>query len=392
MTGPLAGFRVIDLCSVVSGPVAAAILADQGAEVIKVETPGGDRMRRSSASEAGLAPMFISCNRGKRSIAIDLKTDDGREVLWRLVDRADVLIQNWRPGVAERLGFGVAAVRSRNPRLVYASISGFGADGPYSGKRTYDPMIQSLSGMADIQADPATGRPRMTRTIVVDKITAVTAAQAVTAALLARERLGEGQHVEVAMLDAMVGFLWPEGFSALTPAGACGPVPLASPHDLIFETRDGWITVGTVSDTEWQGLCQALGHPEWLTDSRFATAALRNENRQARLALVAEVLRDGSRDEWVSLLDAADVPCMPVLKRHEVLDDAQVKARDIVATIDHPDVGAVRQARPAARFDGTPSHSPRPAPTLGADTDAVLAELGYDTITADRLRTSGVVR
>ena len=390
MSGPLAGVRVIDLCSVVSGPVAAVILADQGADVIKVESPSGDQMRRGR-DDGGFAPTFISCNRGKRSIALDLKHDKGKAVLWNLLESADVVLQNFRPGAMERLGFGETQVRERCPGIVYASISGVGREGPYVHKRIYDPMIQSLAGLADIQADTHTGRPRMTRTIIVDKATAIYAAQAITAALFHRERSGEGQHVTISMLDTMVSMLWPEGMAPFTLKREGDVSKPQSHHDMIFETAEGYITVGTVSDAEWRGLCQALNKPEWLTDPRFATSALRNQNREERLNLVAECLLEKSRDEWVTALDAADVPCMPVLRRVEVMDDPQVQANGTVVEIEHPNAGTVRQAMPAARFDRTPVPSPRPAPGLSENARDILHEVGYSADEISALTGEGVV-
>ena len=207
MTGPLEGIKVVDLCSVISGPAATVQLADQGADVIKVEALAGDITRRSRAESPGFSPGFVACNRGKRSISLDLKSEPGREILWRLIESADVIAQNYRPGAVERLGFGYEAVKLRRPGIVYLSISGVGATGPYAEKRVYDPIIQALSGLADIQADPLSGRPKMMRTIVADKTTAIYAAQAVTAALVAKGRTGEGQHVQISMLDAMLSYL-----------------------------------------------------------------------------------------------------------------------------------------------------------------------------------------
>jgi crotonobetainyl-CoA:carnitine CoA-transferase CaiB-like acyl-CoA transferase len=390
MSGPLSGLRVIDLCSVVSGPLAATILADQGADVIKVESLRGDQMRRGRDG-GGFAPTFISCNRGKRSIALNLKDEQGKAVLSALLGDADVLLQNFRPGAMGRLGFGAEEVLKAHPSLIYASISGVGDSGPYAGKRIYDPMIQSLSGLADIQADTHTGRPRMTRTIIVDKTTAIYAAQAITAALVRRGVTGLGQHVRISMLDTMVSLLWPEGMSSLTLKSEGDEVPPTSHHDMIFETSNGYITVGTVSDAEWRGLCGALGRPEWIDDARFSTNALRNKNREERLNLISQILRTRTREEWVVALDAADVPCMPVLRRREVLDDPQVKASETIVEFEHPFAGEIRQARPAARFSESPAHSPRPAPRLGEHTVAVLQDAGFDDDRILALRDAGVV-
>ena len=391
-SGPLSGIRVIDLTSVVSGPACAAMLADQGADVIKVESLEGDMTRRSRAAVGDFPPMFISCNRGKRSIAMDLKRPEAAEVLWRLVDRADVLVQNFRPGTIERLGFGEPALRARNPGLVYMSISGVGETGPYADKRVYDPLIQSLSGLADIQADPESGRPKMVRTLIADKTTAIFAAQAVTAALFHRERTGEGQHVRLSMLDTMLSFVWPEGMAPFTVVSQDTQAAPNSPHDMIFEAVDGYLTVGANSDKEWAGLCSALNRPEWASDPRFATQALRSQNRQARLALLEEDLKTDTVAHWLHVLDNADVPCAPVLPRRDIAGHPQVVAAAAVEMLDHPGVGSVRQARPAARFDQSPAAIRGTAPYLGEHTAEIMREAGYDDDAIDSMKKAGVVR
>ncbi|MFY0611796.1 MAG: CoA transferase [Hyphomicrobiaceae bacterium] len=390
MTGPLEGIRVLDLTTVVSGPAATAMLADQGADVIKIESLAGDNARRSRSGP--FPPMFISCNRGKRSVAIDLKTPQGADVLWRLIDSADVLVQNFRPGTMDRLGFGADVAQLRNPGLVYMSISGVGEDGPYASKRVYDPLIQALSGLADIQADPLTGRPRMTRTIVADKATAVYAAQAITAALFRRERAGKGQHIRLSMLDTMLSYLWPEGMAPFTIVADGTTEHRNSPHDMIFEASDGYLTVGTNSDKEWHGLCAALERPEWLKDPRFINQAARNENRQARMLLLDAAFAGNAVDHWLAVLDAADVPCAPVLPRRAVIDHPQVVANGVVETLDQPGVGEIRQARPAARFEATPASIQGAAPELGEHTADVLGELGFDQATIAEFEASGVIK
>ena len=280
MSGPLNGVRVLDLTGVVSGPFATMFLADQGADVLKIEPIGGDITRRSRASidKAGeFSALFISSNRGKRSLSIDIKSDAGREILTKLVAQADVLVQNFRPGTMERLGLGADELRQRHPRLIYVSISGVGDSGPYVKKRVYDPIIQGLSGFADIQSEPTTNRPQMIRTIVCDKTTAVFTAQAVSSALYAREKTGKGDHIQVAMLDTMISYLWPEGMMQYTVVGA--EAASADPNDrpdLVFKTSDGYITGGTISDSEWQGFCRASGDPELAKDPRFATPSARS--------------------------------------------------------------------------------------------------------------------
>ncbi len=393
MAGPLEGIRVLDLTTMISGPVATMLLGDQGADVVKVEPPGtGDLVRRLGATRGGLTPTFATSNRSKRSVVIDLKKPAGRDALERLVARADVFVQNFRPGTAERLGLGEAALRRLRPELVYVSISGFGESGPYAGKRVYDPLIQALSGLADVQADRESGRPRMVRLIVPDKVTALTAAQAITAALLARERTGEGQHVRLSMLDAMVAFLWPEGMAAHTfVSEERGPARPRLAQDLVFETADGFVTVGAVSDAEWRGLARAAGHPEWIDDPRFATPAARVAHADERFALLAEVLCDGRSADWLARFEAEHVPCAPVLRRRELASHPQVVANGIVVESEHPHVGPLREARPAARFDATPAEIRRPAPALGEHTDEVLAEAGFDAAQIAALRAEGAV-
>lgn len=392
MPGPLTGYRIVDLTAMISGPVATMMLADQGAEVIKVEPPAGDIVRRMGHDLGGVTSSFVSANRSKKSVVLDLKSDRGRALLDRLVGSADVFVQNFRPGTADRMGIGEDAVRARRPDVVYVSISGFGERGPYRHKRVYDPVIQALSGLADIQTDRATGRPMMVRTIIPDKVTALTAAQAITAALLHRERTGEGQHVRLAMLDAMVAFLWPEGLVNLTVVDRELPEPRSRlAPDLIYRTRDGYITVGAVSDSEWQGLCAALERPDWLSNPLFATPHDRTVNVVERLEQTQEVLRRRTTAEWLQRLDEHQVPCAPVLAQHEIVEHPQVVANELVERRAHPDMGPYRQARPAARFEGSPSGIAGHAPRLGEHTREVLAGLGLDPAEIDALHAERAV-
>jgi crotonobetainyl-CoA:carnitine CoA-transferase CaiB-like acyl-CoA transferase len=371
-------------------------LADQGADVIKIEPLGGDITRRSrqSISASGeFSALFVSSNRGKRSLALDLKRPEAAKIMRKLIASADVLVQNFRPGTMERLGLGEPALRELNPRLIYVSISGVGESGPYAKKRVYDPIIQGLSGFADLQAEPRTRRPQMIRTIVADKTTAIFAAQAVTAALFARERTGEGQHIRLAMLDTMIAYLWPEAMTQYTVVGreATTADPTARP-DLIFETADGYITVGTISDSEWQGFCAASGRPGLAEDPRFNTPGGRSVNATERILLMAEIIKERPTAEWLQRLDANDVPSAPVLRRNEVIANEQVLARELIVELDHPDIGRVRQPVPAARFDRTPARIQGPAPRIGEHSAAILAELGLEAAEIERLATEEIVR
>ncbi len=381
--GPLAGFRILDLTTMISGPMATGLLGDQGADVIKVEGPGvGDLMRLLGKPRHGITAVFATTNRNKRSIVLDLKDDEDRSAFMKLVATADVVVQNFRPGVVERMGIGEADLRKLKPDLIYVSISGFGETGPYSGKRVYDPIVQALSGLATIQGNRGAGRPRMMRLVVPDKVTAITAAQAITAALLARERTGKGQHIRLSMIDAMIAFAWPEGFAGHTFVGEETDSPRnALAQDLVYETSDGWMTAGAVSDSEWQGLARALDHPEWLDDERFKTAGGRVAYAKERLDQTASVLKTRTTEEWLAILDAEQVPCAPILPLSEVINHPQILANELIFETDHPVAGRIRQPRAAARFDGTPTTLAGPAPTLGQHTEEILKELGIERST-----------
>ena len=332
MPGPLHGYRIVDLTSMVSGPSATMLLADQGADVIKVENPqGGDHTRAAANRRGGYSASFLNNNRNKRSIVLDLKAPDGVAALKRLIAGADVFIQNFRSGVIERMGFGEDEVRALAPDIIYVSISGFGEQGPFAQKPVYDPLIQALSGLASIQGGSDQERPRLVRTIVPDKLTGVVAAQAITAALLARERTGQGQHVRLSMLDAVVAFLWGSDMGSQTFVGDELPQQEAASFiDLIYETADDYISAAVQTDREWVSLTRALERPEWLDDPRFATPALRQKHINERLAMIQEVLRTRRAAEWLERLTADGVPCAPVLTRGRMIEHPQVVANGIV--------------------------------------------------------------
>ncbi|MFT4676610.1 MAG: crotonobetainyl-CoA:carnitine CoA-transferase CaiB-like acyl-CoA transferase [Patiriisocius sp.] len=390
--GPLEGIKVLDLTAMVSGPVATMILADQGAEVIKVEPPGGEQMRHMGLPHNGVPATFFSCNRGKKSIVIDLKTDSGKGVLSDLIVDTDILVQNFRPGAIERMGFGESSVRKLNPKIIFVSISGFGEQGPYAHKRVYDPVIQALSGATDIQANRETGKPAMFRIIIADKVTSITAAQAISSALFHRERKGEGQHIKLSMLETMLAFFWPEGMGGLTYADREFDVTKEQgTMDLIFETRDGFITAGAVSGKEWQGMCLALNREELIEDERFATSRARMQNADLRKQIVADEVKNWHSAEILKRLDDNDVPNAPLLSRMELMDHEQIQVNDSVQRTIYEGFGEVRQAVPAARFDVTPSRITGPAPKLGQHSREVLLGLGYEQEKCDELLRSEAV-
>ena len=392
MPGPLSGIRVVDFTTVMSGPLATMMLADQGADVIKVESPGGEVMRQMGTRYRGMTDVFMCSNRSKRSLSIDLKSSRGLQVVKRLIETADVLVQNFRPGVIEKLGLGEEVVRAIKPDIIFVSISGVGESGPYSKLRTYDPIVQALSGLAEIQADRETSQPRMVRLVVSDKTTALTAAQAITAALFARERNGEGQHVRLSMLDAMIAYLWPEGMASLTFVGReTNPADGQLGLDLVYQTQDQYITAGAVSDAEWRGMCTALGRPELIEDPRFLRADDRSRNVAQRRAITSAEIAKWRSEDILTRLREHDVPCAPVLDRWQLLTDAQISHNELLGVEPHPTLGEVRQPRPAARFDVTPAEPSCLAPYLGADNDALLAELGYQAAEVDGLLSDGVL-
>jgi crotonobetainyl-CoA:carnitine CoA-transferase CaiB-like acyl-CoA transferase len=340
----------------------------------------------------GMSSMFASLNRGKRSVALDLRRPAGRAVALALVRRADVFVQNWRPGTAERLGLGWEELRAENPALVYVSVSGYGESGPYRSRRVYDPIVQALTGYVAVQKNPEVPLPDLVRNLVADKATAYTAAQAITAALLARERGAGGQHVRVPMLDAALAFFWPDGMMGHTwvdPVEFAGPT-LAETYRL-WEARDGHLIYWIATDSEAHGLFRALGHPEWCGDPRFATLRARTANRDELGALLVQAIAALGRDELLERLVAEDVPCAPVLDLAQVLGDPQVRHNRAVLEDELPGSGRLRLARPAARFERTPQAPGRPAPRHGEHTLEVLRELGFDDARIAALRAEGAL-
>ena len=394
MPGPLAGIRVLDLTTMVSGPVATMMLGDQGADVIKIESPAGDLMRNYGTMHKGMSSSFLSSNRNKRSLCVDIKAKEGLEVVRKLVRSADVLVQNFRPGAIERMGLGETEVRKLRPDIIFVSISGFGDTGPYVHQRVYDPVIQALCGLAEIQADRhLDGRPRMVRTIIPDKTTAVTAAQAITAALFARERSTQGQHIRIAMLDVMVAYLWPEAISSLTFVGhEADPSRGQMGLDLVFKTQDGFITAGALSDSEWEGMCNALNRGDLIEDPRFNSVALRGKNSAERRAITSGEIEKWPTEEILKRLDERSVPCAPILSRTDLLEDEQIRVNKLIEVHDDAHFGPVRQPRPAALFDKTPAAIIAMAPYLGQHNAELLGELGYAAEEIARLVAAGVLR
>ena len=389
----MAGIRVVDLSNVFSGPMATALLADQGASVIKVESPEGDTGRRVGPAKGDLSAAFITANRGKRSIALDLKRPEAREILAHLVRKADVLVSNFRPGVLGRLGLGPAQLLGLNPTLVQLTITGFGPDGPRAEDRAYDAVIQAVSGVSASHRDKHSGQPALLATTLCDKLTALTAAQAVTAALLARSRDAKGRHVEVSMLDATLAFQWVDAmynhvFLDSPPQGFPEIGITLKP----YATSDGMIAVMAPQQSEFAALCRVLGRPDIAQDERFASLQARSRHASELRALLEPLmaLQKTAALEAASRIEGA--PVGSVNERADVLTDPQVVHNKTLIELDHGDVGRVRLARAAAVFDGVALEPASPAPHLGEHGRAVLGEFGFDDAQISRWVASGLLR
>jgi crotonobetainyl-CoA:carnitine CoA-transferase CaiB-like acyl-CoA transferase len=389
---PLAGIKIVDLSIALTGPYAVALLGDQGAEVVKVERPGfGDIGRYVGVSVNGLSALAQMCNRGKRSLALDVHQSEGREILLQLATAADVVVQNFRPGVVERLGIGYDDVRAVNDRIVYASLSGFGPTGPYASKGAYDTVIQAYGGVAANQAG-ADGVPHFLNQTVADKVTALYAAQAITAALFARERTGAGTHVQLAMLDAVVSFLWADaaGNEVLQDANRSQPSSFVS-NFRPFRFRDGWGICTPTSDADFAGMCQAFG-VDGYDDPRVATIVERSQHRE----LAGEIMNrcylaatEMTTADAIGALEARKVPCGVVLTPTELAADPHAQAIGLFEDSQHPTAGRLRQPRHPTDFGGMRPPLGGPAPMLGQHTDEILAELGLTNRIAE-LRGTGV--
>ncbi len=384
--GPLDGVRVVDLSIAATGPYAAALLADQGAEVIKVERPGiGDLARWVGTSHNGVSALFVNCNRGKRSIAVDIHTPGGVDIVRRLAARADVLIQNYRPGVVDRVGLGYDHLRGENPDLVYVSLSGFGPTGPYADKSAYDTVIQAYAGLANAQAGPD-GRPVFLRQTAADKVTALTASQAITAALFARERGSGGQHVELSMLDAVVSFLWVDAAGNEVLMDADGSMPsslVAGFEPMAF--ADGWGIATPTSDADFAGICRAMG-VDGYDDPEVATMVARMTNREAMGRIMERVYAAATllpTREAMARLEAERVPCGVLTAPADLPADPHAVAIGLFEELTDPVAGRVRLPRHPSRFGSTPAAIRGPAPALGQHTDEILSELGLASHIAD---------
>ncbi len=377
--GPLSGIKVIDLTAMVSGPVCTMMLGDQGADVIKIEPLSGELMRNVGSPNNGMTTSFLCSNRSKRSLTLNLKNENGIKILKKLLKTSDVLVQNFRPGTMTRMGLDYEKVKKINKNIIYTSISGFGEKGPYSKQRVYDPVIQALSGLADIQRDQNTNFPKMVRTIIPDKTTGMAAAQAISSALFYRERYKKGQHIKLAMLDVMVAYLWPEGSASLSFVGkesdpSAGQMGL----DLVFETKDKkYITAGAVTDKEWLGMCTAFDRRDLLQDERFSNPRARFDNKTERRLIIAKEIKKHEAKNILNKLHENEVPSAPILNREELLENEQIIENKIIEFHQSKYFGKIRAPRPAPIYSESPINGAQLAPLLGENSIQILKELKY---------------
>jgi crotonobetainyl-CoA:carnitine CoA-transferase CaiB-like acyl-CoA transferase len=393
---PLEGVRILDLTRVLSGPYCTMLLGDLGAEVIKVERPGeGDDTRAFAPPFQGdQAAYFLSVNRNKKSITLDMKNEQGKEILWRLLDLSDVLVENFRPGAMERLGFGYEAVSTRRPAMIYCSISGFGDSGPQKDRAGYDVIVQGEAGIMDLTG-PRDGPPHKVGTSVADLVSGLTAAQGILAALHAAKIDGRGQRVHISMYEAVAALLT---FNAsIYFATGNAPRRRGNEHATIvpyetFEASDGWINLGVANDDIWRRFCAAAGTAELATDQRFANAPDRVRNRDALVPLIKTLVKQRSRDEWLKLLDDSGVPCGAIRTVAEVCDSEVLRARGMIAEMPHASAGNVKGIKSAIHLSETVLDTYTAPPKLGEHTNEVLTRLlGYSSDKVNALRREGVV-
>lgn len=381
-SGPLAGVKVIDITSVLMGPFASQTLGDLGADVIKVEPPHGDLVREiGPARHDDMGPIFLNANRNKRSVVLNLKTPAGMEVMHRLLRDADVLMYNVRPQAMARLGLGYEEVASINPGIVYAGLFGFGQDGPYAARPAYDDLIQGAAAIPHLISQASGGIPRYVPTAIADRIVGITGVNAILAALLARQRTGRGDKVDIPMFETMAGFVLGDHLGGLTfepPLDRGGYARQLSPERRPYQTRDGYICALVYNDKQWEGFLREIGR-ESLTreDERFSTYANRSRNIDYVYGVLAEIFRERSTGEWMRLLERADVPFMPMHTLESLLDDPHLRATGFFRLEDHPSEGRIRSMRSPISWKNNTMTTPKPAPRLGQHTRSVLAELGY---------------
>jgi crotonobetainyl-CoA:carnitine CoA-transferase CaiB-like acyl-CoA transferase len=395
MNGALKGIKVVELAQIMAGPTCGMLLADMGADVIKVEKlPGGDDTRSYSEPQInGESAAFMILNRNKRGIAVNLKTPAGLEVVKRLLADADVVTENYRKGTLEKLGLGYEVLEKLNPRLIYCAVSGYGRTGPYADKGGFDLIAQGFAGIMSITGEPG-GPPAKSGTSIADINAGILAALGIVSAIVARATTGRGQMVETSLMEAAVQqTYWQSAifFATGVNAGPTGSAHILTAPYQAFPTQDGWINVGGANQSNWERIVKVIGRPELATDPRFITNGERMKNLAALTPLIAETLRQRASADWIREFEAAGVPVGPVNKVGDMLADPQVAARDMVVEVEHPRAGRVKAIGHPIKFSATPGDASRPAPLLGEHSREVLDQLGYSAAEIDALHRSGAV-
>lgn len=395
-TMPLAGIRVLDLGRHLAGPTAAMWLGDLGADVIKIENPDKGEDARSSGPPFynGESAFFLAANRNKRSLAMDVKTPEGQEIFRSLAAKSDVVVENFRPGVMEALNIGYDRVAAENPGIIYCSISGFGADGPFADRPGLDQIIQGFSGLQSVTGFEG-GEPVRVGIPIADLLTGLFGAYGVLAALQARHATGRGQRVNTSLLESMVGML---GFQATRylnggdiPPPAGNHHPINAPYG-VFRTKDGYVTIGATGDKRWPKLCQVIGAPEWLEDERFTTNGGRHANRLELADMISEKLQARTSDEWEKILNENSIPCGPIYRVDQALEHPQVRHRDMVVELEHAAAGAIRLLGLPVKLSETPGDVRLAPPVLGQHTSAILSDIGVGEAEIGSLSERGIIR
>ena len=392
MPGPLDGIRVLDLTSVVLGPLATQTMGDMGADIVKIEGPAGDTTRYTGPKRsADMSALYMGLNRNKRSIVLDLKQQSAKDALWRLIDTADVFVHSVRPQAMERLGFGTDAVCARNPRIIYCGIHGFRMDGPYAGRPAYDDVIQGLSGSADLMAR-LVGEPRYMPTIMADKTCGLVTVNAVLAALLEREKSGKGQFVEIPMFETMVAFNMADhifGHTFDPPEGPMGYSRVLTPSRRPYKTTDGYICLLAYTDIQWVRFWEEVGQPDLKDDPRFDSLSSRADNIEAVYSLAGEFIATRSTRDWLDTLERLEIPCGEITEIEDISNDPHMQAVGFFRKEQHPTEGAITVPDTPVQFSRTPASIDRLQPKLGEHSAEILREAGVSDADIETMRASG---